>query len=291
MAEHAPDGLQWLAREIIKVIPTAEMSGIVGDPSHTYGYHRARNVLPGGDYSVQLPTDHRGDGDAASALDIKYSAKWMKIVTQRLMDSAKDQNDPRLNCVREFFGTVNGSTVAGWDTYYGTPATSDDSHLWHVHISVLRQYNNDKTKLADILSVIKGDDDMPSVKDMWTGYKIEKQDPKSGTQSAMTPASYLSYMHEYDKQQNKKLDTLIGLATAGTGADPTAIAAAMAVELKKSEARERAERATEQAALKASLSGMAPQIAAAVADALPGNVDVTALSTAIAAELANRLSE
>ncbi|MGH8880059.1 MAG: hypothetical protein ACRD0P_22360 [Stackebrandtia sp.] len=158
MAEHAPDGLLWLSREIIKVVPSAEMSGIVGDPSHTYGYHRCRNVLPASDYSVKLAADRAGDGDAAAALDIKYNAAWMKTITSRLLKSAKDKNDPRLNCIREFYGTLDGRRVTGWDCYYGEPATSDDSHLWHVHLSVLRKYTNNKTELSKVLDVITGKD-------------------------------------------------------------------------------------------------------------------------------------
>ncbi|HZE38103.1 MAG TPA: hypothetical protein VE172_04755 [Stackebrandtia sp.] len=160
MAEYAPEGLKWLANEIIKVIPSAELSGIVGDSNHTYGYHRARAVLPSSDYSVKTAPDKKGPSWAASALDMKYSASWMKKITKRLLDSAKDQHDPRLNYMREFFGTLDGKKVTGWDTYYGKPVTSDDSHLWHVHMSILREYCDDKKHLANILSVIKGEDDM-----------------------------------------------------------------------------------------------------------------------------------
>ncbi|ADD44832.1 hypothetical protein Snas_5197 [Stackebrandtia nassauensis DSM 44728] len=160
MAEYAPEALKWLAREIIKAIPSAELSGIVGDPAHTYGYHRCRNKLPSSDYSVQTKPDREGDGDAASALDMKFNAEWMKKITRRLLDSAKDQNDPRLNYMREFFGTLDGKKVTGWDTYYGKPVTSDDSHLWHIHMSILRKYCTSKDKMANILSVIKGEDDM-----------------------------------------------------------------------------------------------------------------------------------
>lgn len=156
MAEYAPEALKWLGAEIVKAIPSAEFSGIVGDKNHTYGYHRARSVLPSSDYSVRTSPDKQGDADAASALDIKLNAKWMKIVTKRLMDSAKNQLDDRLMPVREFFGTLNGSTVAGWDVYYGRPATSDDSHLWHVHLSILRKYATSHTHMMPILSVIKG---------------------------------------------------------------------------------------------------------------------------------------
>ena len=160
MAEYAPQALRWLGNAIVKAIPSARFSGIVGDPSHKYGYHRARNRLPKNDYSVQTGPDKAGDGWAASALDISFDSKWMKTITKRLLASAKDQNDPRLNCMREFFGTTNGSSVAGWDTYYGRPATSDDSHLWHVHMSILRKYANDRKALAGVLSVIKGEKEL-----------------------------------------------------------------------------------------------------------------------------------
>lgn len=167
MPEYAPAALRWLADEIVAAIPSAEFSGIVGDPAHTYGYHRARNVLPSSDYSVQTAPDRKGDGWAASAFDIKFNSTWMKIVTKRLMDSAKDPYDLRLNCMREFFGTLDGSTVVGWDTYYGHPVTSDDSHRWHVHGSVLRQYADNKTELAKVLAVIKGEDDV-TAEEVWT---------------------------------------------------------------------------------------------------------------------------
>lgn len=160
MAEYAPAALKWLADEIIKAIPSAEFSGIVGDADHVYGYHRCRNKLPSSDYSVQTKPDREGDGDAASALDMKFNAEWMKKITRRLLDSAKDQNDPRLNYMREFFGTLDGQKVTGWDTYYGKPVSSDDSHLWHIHMSILRKYCTSKEKMANILSVIKGEDDM-----------------------------------------------------------------------------------------------------------------------------------
>lgn len=160
MAEYAPEALKWLADEIIEAIPSAQFSGIVGDADHVYGYHRCRNKLPPDDYSVQTKPDREGDGWAASALDMKFNAEWMKTITRRLLDSAKDQNDPRLNYMREFFGTLDGNNVTGWDTYYGKPVTSDDSHLWHIHMSILRKYCTSKEKMANILSVIKGEDTM-----------------------------------------------------------------------------------------------------------------------------------
>lgn len=157
MNEYAPDAIRWLANAIRDSVETAEISGIVGDRAHTYGYHRARNVIPRNDYSAVLAADRRGDGDAASALDMKYSAKWMKIITQRLIDSAEDPNDPRMTGVREFYGTTNSAVVNGRihnGDYAWRFESSDDSHLWHVHISFLREHANNKQTMQDVLSVI-----------------------------------------------------------------------------------------------------------------------------------------
>ncbi len=77
-------------------------------------------------------------------------------MTGRLLASAKDVNDPRLNYTREFYGTLDGENVTGWDTYYGSARTSDRSHLWHIHISFLRKYVNDSVAMNAVLSVIKG---------------------------------------------------------------------------------------------------------------------------------------
>jgi len=238
MEEHAPDALVWLAGQIDKMVPTAEISGIVGDRAHTYGYHRARNVLPSDDYSRQLAADRRGAGDVASALDMKYSAKWMKIVTQRLIDSAEDPDDPRMEGVREFYGTVNGTTVAGRShdgDYAWIHASSDDSHLWHVHISVLREYANNRDKMVDLLSVIKGDDDMPSVKEFW-GEDNVLDSAKMGygtdyvkTNKGMAPKTGLELAVRNTKvllAQVGSLTAAVATLAAGNGADPEAVKAA-----------------------------------------------------------------
>lgn len=156
MGEYAPDAIRWLGEQVVAALG-GEIAGIVGDPSHTYGYHRCRNVLPATDYSVLLREDKLGDGFAASALDIKLPPETMKVVTRRLMDSARDVNDPRLNCVREFYGTLDGQSVAGYDCVYRVDATSDRSHIWHVHLSILREFAGSQAQLAHVLAVIRGD--------------------------------------------------------------------------------------------------------------------------------------
>lgn len=142
------------------------MSGIVGDSAHTYGYHRARSKLPASDYSVKLAADRSGDASAASAIDISLSPSMMRIVTKRFMDVAKDKTDPRRKYFREFFGTLDGRTVTGWDTASDSATTSDSSHLWHVHVSVHRKYATSRMAAEALLTIFTGQeggdgDEMP----------------------------------------------------------------------------------------------------------------------------------
>ncbi len=43
-----------------------------------------------------------------------------------------------MDVVREFYSSTNGWDVCGYDYTENHPATSDDSHLWHVHINFHR---------------------------------------------------------------------------------------------------------------------------------------------------------
>lgn len=179
MAEYAPAAIRKLFTELDKRIPNVTLSGIVGDRAHTYGYHRARNVLPSSDYSRVLSYDKEGDGWAASAIDLSMSASNMKLLTGRLIKSAEDPDDPRMEPVREFFGTTNGSSVNGrrHDSPTGawSFASSDSSHLWHIHISFFRKYANNEAALLGVMAVLAGIDladtggeDLPTPKDVWT---------------------------------------------------------------------------------------------------------------------------
>lgn len=156
MGEYAPRALRWLGEQVVAALG-GEVAGIVGDPAHRYGYHRCRNALPKTDYSVLLREDKLGDGFAASGLDLKLTPEMMKVVTRRLLDSARDLNDPRLDAMREFYGTLDGETVTGYDCVFQVDATSDTSHLWHIHLSILREFSDSMPAMEKILAVIVGD--------------------------------------------------------------------------------------------------------------------------------------
>lgn len=214
--EYAPDAIRWLGAQAVAKLG-GEVSGVLGDSSHTYGYHRCRNVLPSSDYSVQLPADLLGDGWAASALDISFPSAVMPVVTQRLLDSAKDRNDPRLDVVREFFGTLDHSTVTGWDCVAYTPSTSDSSHLWHIHISILRQFSNDMAAMQQILSVLTGEPvsqsggkTVSAVDNFLNGYAqgMPKYKDDAGNDQINCPVAWEISRGAWQKTVDVKLDAL-----------------------------------------------------------------------------------
>jgi hypothetical protein len=147
-----PDAIQNLYDTVHAAIPQSQLGGIYANKP---GYHNARNQLPSGDYSVQRADDKKGDGWAASALDITLPAKYMKQLTHRLIDATFD-NDDRVWCLREFFGTTDGQNVTGLDVRDKRWVTSDPSHLWHIHLSVYRKFATDNQQLQGVAQVLLG---------------------------------------------------------------------------------------------------------------------------------------
>lgn len=155
MTEYSPQALWDCYYTVAAAIPSAVMSGIIGDSGHTYGYHRGRNYLSSSDYSCQYSADLGGSGEAANGLDISFSSADMKTVTRRLID-AVDRGDSRIQTLREFYGTVDGWSVTGRDIPTGSWITSDDSHLWHVHLSGFRENADDTAAWQGVADIIIG---------------------------------------------------------------------------------------------------------------------------------------
>lgn len=163
MTEYAPDAIRWLARQLTLNLG-GQLSGIVGDSAHTYGYHRGRNYVSWDDYSAVLLSDREGDGEAASALDWSLSQQGMRLFSSRLA-AACDRNDRRLKYLREWYGTTSGTWVDGrihnGEAATWVRATSDTSHLWHIHLGFFRKYANSQEAMQSVLSVISGRDELP----------------------------------------------------------------------------------------------------------------------------------
>lgn len=163
------DAIWRLWRCFDRRVGSALLGGIYANKS---GYHNYRNALSSSDYSVRnVAADRRGDGTRASAIDLTLSSSDMRLLTGRL-DRAARGGDPRLYVhdgptLREFIGTLNGVTVYCYVLTGGVPlgvgADSgpdpgrDESHLWHIHLSFIRQYLNDHYALDAILSILIGE--------------------------------------------------------------------------------------------------------------------------------------
>jgi hypothetical protein len=147
--------------------PPALLGGIYANKG---GYHNYRNALANMDYSVRLTADRRGSSTHASGLDISMPPSQMKTYTGRL-DRAARKRDPRLYTpagpvLREFIGTKDGTTVycyvlvggemLGVGADAGPDPGRDESHIWHIHLSFIRQFLNDWAALSGVLSVLVG---------------------------------------------------------------------------------------------------------------------------------------
>lgn len=141
-------------------IPGVRLGGIyAGKP----GYHNtvdANQATWPGNYSIRLAPDLVQPQTKARAIDYTMADQHMRTYTARLR-AAADARDPRLRAVREFYGTLNGSTVFGRikdsETGPWRASTSDSSHLWHIHISIFTKYVTNQDALSDIISVLMGD--------------------------------------------------------------------------------------------------------------------------------------
>jgi len=158
--------LLWLGFDDLEA--TALLGGIWADKP---GYHGKPEDLPLSDYSLQLAADKAGPRDKAAAIDLTMSTSAMKKYTARL-DKAARARDPRLfiggePILREFIGTLDGVTVYCWvlvggkalgvGADAGPDPGRDKSHLWHIHLSIIRKFVN-HPELADrLLSVLSGE--------------------------------------------------------------------------------------------------------------------------------------
>lgn len=163
----------------------AELGGIYADKT---GYHNYRDALSSTDYSVEeVANDRKGSGKYADGIDLTLNESNMKKYSNRLKTAYKSK-DKRLfingePATREFIGTIDGDTVYCYMLTGGIPQGvgsdsgedwgRDSSHLWHIHISIIRKFGDNWQIFSGLLSILKGEpyDDweyaMPTVKEIW----------------------------------------------------------------------------------------------------------------------------
>lgn len=135
--------------------------GVVGNASHTQGYHLGRDRIydgsgPGlgdGDYSVRLARDKAGLTDAASAIDLGKldgSLPGLRMFSVDLVARCLADPGTRRD-IREIIYSPDGATVQRYSSVdnaiHTGPGNGDDSHLTHTHISYHRD-SEDRDKIA-----------------------------------------------------------------------------------------------------------------------------------------------
>lgn len=160
-AEEVPHGITVLVDDLRAAFPGAEI-GTKGNTVHVKGYHRSRNwVLHSPDctnrtYSVSETTGNRsgGDGDWICAVDLGLPQPLLLEVCRRLDEAVRAG---RLEKITEWYGNLDGDErVDGYNNILNRLATSDSSHLTHLHMSFDRGRANDNHD--DLLAILTEDD-------------------------------------------------------------------------------------------------------------------------------------
>lgn len=157
--QYVPDNLTRLLIEPLRAFynmgPTA--IGAPGDNNHLYGRHRSRNwdlqsrYCTNRTYGTQDARDRASDGNIYRAVDVGIQGQTLFDASHRMDALVRSGGCPG---VAEWFGTFDGVNVVGW--FEGHPSTSDNSHLWHLHVGLWNQYANDPATLRQVYSAITG---------------------------------------------------------------------------------------------------------------------------------------
>lgn len=139
--------------------------GAKGNNLHLRGYHRSRawilrsRFATNRQYSIAETADnsHGGDSDWICAIDIQVRESVLIGMCARL-DAAVRAG--KLEKVAEWYGNKDGDKrVDGYNNIRNEIASSDSSHLWHLHISFIRSRANENHD--DLFGILTGRDTIP----------------------------------------------------------------------------------------------------------------------------------
>jgi hypothetical protein len=167
------DATWWLWLRLHELEPKTQLGGIVAEKPgfHAWGQYlkdKGRDHGQGKsttDYSIRDAINRKGVWlSKSSALDWTFpdaqAGKYGTIdkYTSRLLKSALDSKDPRLDmALFEFYGQADSDkAVEGYNEYREEYASSDSSHLWHIHLSLLRSECDDFWAMWALLTVLMG---------------------------------------------------------------------------------------------------------------------------------------
>jgi hypothetical protein len=139
---------------------TATAIGYKGDNRHLKGAHRSRRWIKNSIYCTnrtytvsRTPGDRSGgDDDWLAGLDATLPRADLIAACARLDEAVRAG---RLEKITEWYGNDDGDTkVDGYDNIANRVATSDSSHLWHLHLTFDRGRANEDH--SDLLAILTG---------------------------------------------------------------------------------------------------------------------------------------
>lgn len=171
--ELAAPALATLARQLRTALHVPDDAvGIRGDINHLRGYHRSAAWVHRSafctdrSYSVSETPGNRSPGDVnwVCALDVGGLPQDKLIAMCQRVDAAVRSG--RFEKITEWYGNINGDQhVDGYDNIRNVLATSDSSHLVHLHLSFDRGRANEDH--SDVFAILMGDD-MPTAEELWS---------------------------------------------------------------------------------------------------------------------------
>jgi peptidoglycan hydrolase-like protein with peptidoglycan-binding domain len=159
------DAAWWLWLRLKELEPKSELGGHYASKPGFHSPGDENNRRWPGNYSVRDAVNKSGPGmNKSSAIDWTFpdaqrgDFRTINKYTKRLVASSLDSKDPRLDLILfEFFGQADtDSHVEGYDELHEEDSTSDDSHLWHLHMSFLRSRCGDYWGMWALLTVLMG---------------------------------------------------------------------------------------------------------------------------------------
>jgi len=144
--------------------------GAAGDNNHLYGRHRSYDwdkfsrYCTNRSYGTTKPQDQGGNRNWYRAVDVGIQGQQLIDASHRVDALTRSGTCPG---IAEWFGTFDGDVVVGW--FEGSPSSSDDSHLFHLHVGVWNEYANDATTMTQLYNAITGtvqltpEIDMPAI--------------------------------------------------------------------------------------------------------------------------------
>jgi len=200
----------WLMEQLLALQPGTKDGGIYANKP---GYHNTRTGNASSDYSVRDAEDRGGPADKAAAYDWTFpdaqNGNFATIAkySARLLTSGRDPNDNRLDGWREFFGqTDNDNEVEGWDFRRGRAASSDRSHLWHIHLSEDRDKVESMDNKRALLSVLRGETNETEEENMM--YLVQVKDKAAIFVGDMI---HRRWVHNPEDAENLRLQARNGL--------------------------------------------------------------------------------